>query len=232
MGTPSKQLLKFMETYGVLSDEVWEVRAGGAWAIKHSALERVAAEKGITFDPPQISEKDSANKIVAMLVTARMGDRVEWSFGEASPANNKNAYCYAMAEKRGKDRCVLKLLNAHGTVYSEEEADEFAASRPNPHVTRPDDLVPTVEYDDNGHPVDNIPLGDDRITQMPKAKAKNEYAMLQAALLATKTPAELESWGKVSKDRVATLPRDWQDIMRGQYTDHMADLRSKQKEVA
>ena len=85
MGKPSDHLRKFMETHHVASDEVWEVRAGGAWAIKHSALERVAAEAGITFDPPMISEKDSANKIVAMLVTARMGDRVEWSFGEASP---------------------------------------------------------------------------------------------------------------------------------------------------
>jgi hypothetical protein len=232
MGKPSPQLLKFMEAYGVLADEVWEVRAGGAWAIKHSALERVAAERKITFDPPSISERDSANKIVAMLVTARMGERVEWSFGEASPANNKNAYIYAMAEKRAKDRCILKLLNAHGTVYSEEEADEFKASRPNPHVTRPDDLVPTVEYDEHGHPVDNIPLGDDRITQLPKAKAKNEYAAMQSELLATKTPADLERWGAKNKDRVATLPTDWQEIMRGQYTDHMADLRAKQKEVA
>jgi hypothetical protein len=232
MGKPSKQLLTFMETYKVDSDEVWEVRAGGAWAIKHSALERVAAEQGITFDPPMISEKDSANKIVAMLVTARKGDRVEWSFGEASPANNKNAYCYAMAEKRGKDRCVLKLLNAHGSVYSEEEADEFKASRPNQHTTRPDDLVPTVEYDEHGQPVDNIPLGDDRITQLPKAKAKNEYAAMQSELLATKTPADLERWGAKNKDRVATLPLDWQEILRGQYSDHMADLRAKQKEVA
>jgi hypothetical protein len=31
-----------------------------------------------------------------------------------------------MAEKRGsKDRCILKLLNAHGALYSDEEADEF-----------------------------------------------------------------------------------------------------------
>lgn len=225
MGTPSKQLLKFMETYKVDSDEVWEVRAGGAWAIKHSALERVAAEKGITFDPPLISEKDSANRIVAMLVTARMGDRVEWSFGEASPANNKNAYIYAMAEKRGKDRCILKLLNAHGTVYSEEEADEFAR-RPNPHVTRPDDLVPTVEYDEHGQPIDNIPHGDERITQMPKNKAKNEYAVLQAEMRKADTPEALEKWGAKNKDRVASLPTDWQQILRGQYTDHMADLRA------
>ena len=114
-----------MENYKIDHDEVWEVRAGGAWAIKHSALERVAAENKINFEPPAVIESSSADKTVALLITAHMGDRMEWTFGEASPANNKNAYCYAMAEKRGKDRCILKLLKAHGVVYSESEADEF-----------------------------------------------------------------------------------------------------------
>jgi hypothetical protein len=56
MGKPSPQLLKFMEAHGVLSDEVWEVRTGGAWAIKHSALERVAGEQKIVFEPPTMLE--------------------------------------------------------------------------------------------------------------------------------------------------------------------------------
>lgn len=227
MGKPSKQLMEFMASHGIDSDEVWEVRSGGAWAIKHAALERVAAQKSIAFDVPQFAEKDALNKNVAMLVVAHMGDKTEWSIGEASAANCKNSYYYAMAEKRAKDRCILKLLNSHGTLYSEDEADDFAQPRrENPHVTRPDDLVPSVEYDENGHPVDNIPLGDERITSMPKAKAKNEYAAMQSEMLATKTPADLEKWGAANKNRVATLPGDWQAILRGQYTDHMADLRA------
>jgi hypothetical protein len=40
------------------------------------------------------------------------------------------AYVYAMAEKRAKDRVILKLIELHGLVYSEEEADEFKQSRP------------------------------------------------------------------------------------------------------
>lgn len=226
MGKPSKQLQEFMAKHKIDHDEIWEVRSGGAWAIKHAVLERVAAEQKITFDIPQFAEKDSANKIVAMMVMGRMGERTEWSIGEASPANNKNAYCYAMAEKRAKDRVALKLLNAHGALYSESEADEFS-QRPNPHVTRPDDLVPTVEYDEHGQPIDNIPLGDDRITQLPKSKARNEYATLQSEMLAAKTPDALERWGATNKNRVATLPSDWQDILRGQYTDHMGDIRAR-----
>lgn len=229
-GKPSKQLLEFMALHKVDSDEIWEVRSGGAWAIKHSALERVAAEKKISFEIPQFAEKDGLNKNVAMMVVGTMDGRTEWSIGEASPHNYKTtermaAYPYAIAEKRAKDRVILKLLNSHGALYSEAEADEFER-RPNPHVTRPDDLVPTVEYDEHGQPVDNIPLGDDRITQLPKAKAKNEYAAMQSDMLATKTTRALEQWGAANKNRVATLPTDWQQILRGQYTDHMNDLRA------
>ena len=50
--------------------------------------------------------------------------------GEASPKNNKNAYPWAMAEKRAKDRVILKLIGLHGLVYSEQEADEFKSERP------------------------------------------------------------------------------------------------------
>jgi hypothetical protein len=225
MGKPSKQLLAFMEKYGVDPDEVWEVRTGGAWAIKHSALERVAGEQKIKFDVPQFAEKDGANKIVAMLIVGHMGDKTEWSVGEASPSNNKNSYPYAMAEKRGKDRVILKLLNRPGDVYSEEEADDF--KRQNPHVTHAKDIVPEVEYDEHGVPVDNIPLGDERIKRLPNAHAKGPYAKLNNEMLKTKTPAELKKWGEKNADEIASLPAEWEAILRGEYITHRDHLRSQ-----
>lgn len=224
----SKAPIAFMQKYKIDSDETWEVRRGGAWAVKHSALERVATEQGIKFDDPKPLEARGVDACAALIVTGHMGERTEWSIGEAAPGNNKNAYPFAMAEKRGKDRVILKLLNSHGALYSEAEADDFER-RPNPHVTRPDDLVPAVEYDEHGQPVDNIPHGDERITSMPKSKAKIEYAAMQSEMLATKTSADLEKWGATNKNRVATLPGDWQAILRGQYTDHMADLRASRQ---
>lgn len=230
MGKPDKRLLKFMETYKVDSDEIWEVRSGGAWAIKHMALERVAAEQGITFDIPVFAEKDGLNKNVALLVVGHLGDKVEWSMGEASPHNYKTsekmaAYPYAIAEKRAKDRVILKLLNAHGSLYSEAEADEFER-RPNPHVTRPEDIVPEVEYDQYGQPVDNIPRGDDRIERLPKSKARADFAVAQHELRQCKTPKALEAWGKANANRIESYPSDWQSILRGIYSEHMADLRA------
>lgn len=116
--------VKFMEEHGIDHDEVWEVRPG-TWAVKHTALERVAAEKKIAFDAPLMLEFHASEKIAVLCVTGKMADRTEWSIGEAAPYNNKNGYPFAMAEKRAKDRVILKLLNAHGTLYSDAEADDF-----------------------------------------------------------------------------------------------------------
>lgn len=229
----AKPPLDFMALHGIESDEVWEVRSGGTWAIKHVALERVAAAKNIAFDPPTVIEAKGGEKIAALCVTGRMGERAEWSIGEASPANNKNSYCYAMAEKRAKDRVILKLLNAHGALYSDSEADDFApAPRRNPHVTRPEDILPTVEYDQHGEPVDNIPRGDDRIERLPKSKARIDFAQAQHELRLNKTPTALTEWGRANANRIESYPVDWQEMLRGIYSEHMDDLRQANGKAA
>jgi len=49
------------------------------------------------------------------------------SFGSAEKSNVKNAqkYYLEMAEKRAKARAVLIAIDAHGYLYSEDEADDF-----------------------------------------------------------------------------------------------------------
>lgn len=131
------RLLEILTTYGERpEDALWDCH--GTWVAYHAAIERIAAKASVTFDMPQIVEADSASKTVAIAVRGTMGERAEWSFGEAAPSNNKNSYPYAMAEKRAKDRVVLKLVGLHGAVYSEEEADAFkpqggAAANDAPH---------------------------------------------------------------------------------------------------
>jgi hypothetical protein len=123
-------LAKFGEP---MAGNVWRVQ--GTPVIYHKALERIAAQARIVFDPPSIlrAERDEA----VILVSGRMGERSEWSIGEALVGVNyrvsgkQAAYVYAMAEKRAKDRVILKLIELHGYVYSEEEADEFKEMRPN-----------------------------------------------------------------------------------------------------
>ena len=50
----------------------------------------------------------------------------EWSFGEANANNTRMPYWWAMAEKRGKDRVILKMIGAYEKgLYSEVVADEW-----------------------------------------------------------------------------------------------------------
>ena len=102
----------------------------GTYVLLHKALEKVAAHRKVVFDTPQILTANVSAKEVVVLVTGRMGELSEWSIGEAAPYNNKNSYPFAMAEKRAKDRVILKLVGLHGDVYSEDEADEFKETRP------------------------------------------------------------------------------------------------------
>lgn len=109
-------------------DDVWDVRPGSP-VVKHAPLERLAAVIGVVWGPPQIlrSEREEA----VLIATGWVGEgQSEWSIGEAVIGQNYKvsgkmaAYPYAMAEKRAKDRVILKLAGLHG-AYSEEEADDF-----------------------------------------------------------------------------------------------------------
>ncbi len=228
MPAPSKAVRAFMEKYKIDSDEIWEVRPG-TWAIKHTALERVGVENKIAFDRPAILEVNLEKKLFAMCVFGTMGDRTEWSVGESAPYNTKPGYPAAMAEKRARDRVILKLLNTHGAVYSESEADDFAPAqkRQNPHVTRPADILPETEYDEHGEIIDNIPHGDPEIERMSKAKAREDFAAAQREIRATTTLGLLEHWGSSNRDRVATYPLDWAEMIRGIYSEHRDDLRKE-----
>ena len=120
-----KKVIEIIKELEMTKDEtLWDCH--GTWVMYHKALEKIAAHKGVTFDEPKIIHSDMALKSVVMLVTGRMDQRSEWSFGEATPANNKNAYPFAMSEKRAKDRVILKLVGLHGDVYSDAEIDKQA----------------------------------------------------------------------------------------------------------
>lgn len=133
MSTADKKIAEVLAKFDEpMAGNVWRVQ--GTAVIYHKTLERIAAQAKVIFDEPKIirAERDEA----VIQVTGRMGERVEWSIGEALIGVNyrvsgkQAAYVYAMAEKRAKDRVILKLIELHGFVYSEEEADEFKQSRP------------------------------------------------------------------------------------------------------
>jgi hypothetical protein len=131
-------------------DSIWEVQ--GTPVVKHKDVERLGAALGIEWDKPQILRAESDEAVI--IVFGKANGKMEWSIGEAKivqlvDTGRKNrygkpikepkdgcfgnyqvggaqaAYPYAMAEKRGKDRVILKLADLHGDAYSSEEADDF-----------------------------------------------------------------------------------------------------------
>jgi hypothetical protein len=135
MANTDAQLATILDRYGEpATGNFWQVE--GETFVHHSTLERIAGKAKITFDPPVVlrAERDEA----VLLVVGRMGERVEWSIGEALVGVNYHvpepeaAYAYAMAEKRGKDRVILKLIELPDVVSSEEpHAVESPPSSPN-----------------------------------------------------------------------------------------------------
>ena len=129
MAKATKLVKTVLERYGLDPDtSCWDCH--GTLVVYHKACQIIAMQAGIEFSMPQIVQSDPVKGIVIILVEGSMTAddgtrRVMWSFGEATPQNNKNSYPYAMAEKRAKDRVTLALAGIHGYVYSEIEADDF-----------------------------------------------------------------------------------------------------------
>ncbi len=214
MGKPSKAVMDFMAAHKIDSDEIWEVH-GSTWVVKHKALERVAVERGITWDKPELKVCDMAGGCVVVLISGKLGERVEFSFGEATPKNNKNSYPVAMAEKRAKDRVILKLLSCHGTLYSEAEADEFVQPRKNPHTTQPEDIFEEISGDIAPDPTR---------PRMLVKKARPEFGVLVKEMQRIQDVAELKEWGAAKRDDINSLPGKWPDHFRGEYAKHQKSI--------
>lgn len=201
-----EKLEKLRTEHKLSRDDFWQ--AHGAWCIKHKALERVGQAIGIKWEQPQILEQDSASA-VSMIVTGRLGEVSEWSVGEASPKNNKNAYPWAMAEKRAKDRVILKLVGVAGDVYSEEEADDFKAARPKAKPT-PRGEVSALDQGDKTN-----------------REVKDDYNRLLTPLKQCQTHDDLSDWKKMFGDEYKALPEDARESMRGEMTRKKGEIDAK-----
>lgn len=192
------------------SKDIWDCH--GTWVIYHRALEAAAARAGVEWLPPQMVETDSA-KAVSMIATGKLGDRIEWSVGEASPKNNKNAYPWAMAEKRAKDRVILKLLGFAGEVYSEEEADDFKSRPPANEASRalPSGSVAPLDADGRSN-----------------RDLKATYNTLDRAMDNCSSMDALNAWSEAWGEELAEMPEEYRTSLRGKF----ARLRDGFKAVA
>lgn len=182
----------------------------------------------------EIVSQDRADGLLSIHVRAKDRDgRTDEDLGVVAFGENlkgENAANTILKAVTKAKRRVTLSLSGLGFLDETEVADIPPGAkidvRQNPHVTRPADIVPEIEYDENGQPIDNIPTGDDRIERLPKAKARADFAAAQHELRLCKTPDDLTDWGKKNANRVESYPSDWQEMLRGIYAEHMTDLRS------
>ena len=99
---------------------LWQTH--NTYVMYHRYIEIAGAKNSISYDLTEIETNSKDGIVCIKCIAKRNGDTVI-TYGEASPKNTKNAYPYAMAEKRAVDRAILKLLGLHGFVYSEDEMD-------------------------------------------------------------------------------------------------------------
>ena len=195
-----EHLEKLRKEYNLNGGDFWEVR-GGAWAIKHKACEKIEDAIKVEWADPQLIETDSS-KAVSMIVFGKVGNVTKWATGEASPKNNKNAYPWAMAEKRAKDRVILKLAGVAGDLYSDAEADDF--KEPEPKST-PRGEVGALDQGDKSN-----------------RDVKADYNKFLNPLKQCSTMQDLRDWNQLFAEGVKDLPEDYRVSIRGEY-DRLKD---------
>mgnify|MGYP003110691180 CR=1 FL=1 len=120
-------ITQLAEEYGLSKEpnvDFWHHKQSGQWIITHNAIEKIATSEKIELVDWETlnSERDFCR----FKITMKMRNRVVTTIGEADKSNCMSKYLGAMAEKRGIDRAVLKLINAYQYgISSEVEADDF-----------------------------------------------------------------------------------------------------------
>tara|TARA_R100000664_G_scaffold32283_1_gene46940 strand:- start:911 stop:1486 length:576 start_codon:yes stop_codon:yes gene_type:complete len=138
--------------YKLEKDDFWHHQQSGQWIITHNAVEKIATIENIYIK--DIKVLNSEEDLVRMLIT--MGKKEDGSevtsIGEADRKNCRSQYLGCLSEKRGIDRCVLKLINAYEYgISSEIEAEDFKKPlhyrKTEEHLARFDELLKDKMFD-------------------------------------------------------------------------------------
>ena len=128
------QIIKVAEKYNLklpndrkdMTGDVWCI--GNNFILKHDALTKIAKNEGVVFHKPEVHiiYNDKQFFGVAMYGEAELDGYKIWTTADSTTQNTMAKYYFNMAEKRLRDRQVLKLLDLYEDgLYSDVEADDF-----------------------------------------------------------------------------------------------------------
>ena len=156
--------------YNLSLDDFWEHKQSKSWILTHDACTKIGNQEGIELVDINVINIEA--DIVRVLVTMKKGKVSITTFGEADRKNCFNNFLSMMAEKRGIDRCVLKLINAYEYgVYSEVEADNFKKDK---------NVLKDMTDEQKGHIINLILHQSDDIKSKTNAWLKEKHTQAQA----------------------------------------------------
>jgi hypothetical protein len=213
-------------------DAIWEVQ--GTPVVKHKDVERLGAAIGIKWTKPEIlrAERDEA----VILVMGEANGKTEWSIGEAlislegKPGGNYKvkgkmaAYPYAMAEKRAKDRVILKIADLHGDAYSSEEADDFKEESGNSRNDDRRDDRRDIRQDSRPANDDKAPAREATVSKEEGQKIVTFWSDKIAKITRTKEAMEIASSQDFIKD-MKVLSSNGESYVMGKLSDKSQELK-------
>ena len=151
----------FVTKYGLdPKKDMWDCH--GNWILTHDAVTKIGHKEKIVLE--SIESIYQSETSCRFLVTMSKGDAKITSVGEADTKNCKISFVASISEKRGIDRCILKLVNAYEYgVYSEIEADDFERKDDMGYTKEVEEVILSqqasdelkAERDDEEHPLAN-----------------------------------------------------------------------------
>lgn len=135
------KLKELAEAYKLDKDDFWQLPQNkSVHILTHDACEKIAGIEGVRYEKPEWLSRGE-NGVWAVQASGFKSDDPEnilWTTGEASKDNCTAKYLVNMAEKRAKDRLVLKLIKAYEYgIKSEEEADSYKKPEDDKPVEKP-----------------------------------------------------------------------------------------------
>ena len=121
-----KYNLKLHQNQKDMTGDFWCI--GKNYVIFHDALTKIAKLEGIVFHKPEVEILYNEGNFfgVAMMGEAELDGLKIWTSADSTRENTMAKYYFNMAEKRLRDRQVLKLLDLYEYgLYSDIEADDF-----------------------------------------------------------------------------------------------------------
>jgi hypothetical protein len=197
---------------------------GSGWGINEPSFQVVHAEGEIlVYCTVSIWHGDRQN-----IVFGVGGDKVVAKFS-SGPKTDDEAFKKSFTDAVTN---ALKLIGVGADVhmglfddskYVNAAREEF---RQNPHVTKPADIVPPADYDENGEIIDNIPHAE-ATQKLRVVDQKPIFEALSREAYAFKNVNAFLVWmnSESTIDRVKNIKPDWQEIFRGICKEHLAALR-------